>query len=225
MDPTPSNHSYGIPVAPIRRARNRIARVGIVGSVAAACLLTWIGVRGALQKRAIDAILKYDASVYALYGEYHRRWFIRVDRPSDLPVILWTAPQKRLRGYWVEDLPPKSIAWAVPMLGQRFATHVVEIVVHDRQFTDAEVDRLLVFPDVKVLDLAGTSITDAGLTKLASLEQLVELNLSHTQVTGRSTRLLDRCRDLQSLDLSGTEDSEVVAAELGRQLPHCSIIK
>ncbi|MFO0734168.1 MAG: hypothetical protein U0361_25030, partial [Nitrospiraceae bacterium] len=101
MDLIPSNHSYGIAVAPIRCARSRTARVGIAVCVAAACLLTWIGVRGALQKRAIDAILKYDASVYALYGEYHRRWFIRVDRPSDLPVILWTAPQKRLRGYWV----------------------------------------------------------------------------------------------------------------------------
>ena len=39
------------------------------------------------------------------------------------------------------------------------------------------------FPNLRILQLDNTSVTDAGLKSVAGLTRLVDLRLSHTQIT------------------------------------------
>jgi len=216
----------------------------------AACLLSgvlgWIAWRASAQHTTIEAILEFDATVYAQYGEYEYQPPLKIPvreisnvgsadsdekevvvNPLDFEntLTLVIGGGQRVVGYVVVDEPPEWIGWAIEMFGDDIGARVTGIYINDERFSDSDVDLLLEFPGLRELDLSDTKITDKGLTKLASLENLVNLDVSQTQVSGRSTRLLANCKGLRELDLSGTVDNAAVAEELQKQLSECWIIR
>lgn len=72
------------------------------------------------------------------------------------------------------------------------------------QLTDAGVRHLAAFPNLRHLNLQGTSVTDAGLAALADLRSLEALSLAWTAVTDAGVRALGALEQLERIDLSGT---------------------
>jgi Leucine-rich repeat (LRR) protein len=85
-------------------------------------------------------------------------------------------------------------------------THLVFLNLSRTDVGDATAARIP--RTVKILDLAGTKITDRGVEDLARLESLESLFLSGTTVTDRAVPALLRLRTLKFLYLSGTPVSE-----------------
>ena len=72
-------------------------------------------------------------------------------------------------------------------------------------FQDADIMRLnSIAPQVAILDLGGTQITDALFKDLAVFPNLTVLKLDHTQVTGEHIALLKPLRNLRTLNLTQT---------------------
>ena len=87
------------------------------------------------------------------------------------------------------------------------------------QFGDAELARLApLAPNLRWLDLAGTSVTDAGLSAVASMRNLVRLHLEHTAVTDAGLAQLAGLDDLAYLNLYGTAVTDAALPHL-RALP------
>jgi Leucine-rich repeat (LRR) protein len=60
------------------------------------------------------------------------------------------------------------------------------------------------FPDLRLLSLANTDVTDSDLIELFSLSRLESLNLARTSVTNAGLKQLQGIQSLRSLDLSKT---------------------
>lgn len=72
------------------------------------------------------------------------------------------------------------------------------------QLTDAGVLHLASLPNLRNLNLQGTSITDAALAAIAELRSLETLSLAWTAVTDAGVRALGTLDRLERIDLSGT---------------------
>ena len=70
--------------------------------------------------------------------------------------------------------------------------------------TDDGVRRLAGLPNLRHLDLSGTSVTDAGLAVLAQLPNLTRVSLSWTRVSDVGASALASCHALERVDLGGT---------------------
>jgi hypothetical protein len=164
-----------------------------------------------------------DASIAAQYGEYHYKpppMMHGKYEGGEFTIVLGRG--QRIDG--VVDEPPAYLGWMVTLFGEHCFTDVTEIqICDDRRFTDADVRLLLAFPELKVLDLSETAITDVGLTRLASLEGLVGLDVSGTNVSQKSLRRLSRCSKLRELDIRDTKADNRVAVYLKDSLPECWI--
>ncbi len=112
---------------------------------------------------------------------------------------------------------------------------------------DASLCHLASFPNLLILDLSGTDVSDAGLARLTVLPHLRELYLDYTCITGpglthlRNIKRLEilglSCSDvndeavkpltdlgfLKELDLSGTGISGVGLQRLQTALPRTSV--
>jgi uncharacterized membrane protein len=74
-----------------------------------------------------------------------------------------------------------------------------------RSFGNAELEALIPLGNnIKILDLAGTKVTDAGLTAIQQMPNLQELRLERTAVTDAGLKNLTKLRKLDYLNLYGT---------------------
>ena len=177
--------------------------------------------RGQVRKARVNALLKFDASIEARYGEYT---YIPPPAVTSGGTTLVLGGGQRLLGYYVSDEPSRLVGWVVPVLGKHCFARVTDIdVSYDDRFSDADVNLLLAFPDLRAINLSGTAVTDDGLAKLTAVEQLTVLDVSNTDVSPKSLRVLAKCKHLKELDISYTCADEEVVDYLKRQLPGCRI--
>lgn len=103
-----------------------------------------------------------------------------------------------------------------PVVSIDFAAHP--------DFRDDWLKHLRVFPELAVVRLSGTGVSDAGIEHLLELPQLSELSLDRSQVTDAGLAKLARLKQLKQLDLSGTQVSAEAVAELRKALPQLKIV-
>jgi hypothetical protein len=112
-------------------------------------------------------------------------------------------------------------------LGGLFSSDFSVASIYFNSLTDADLKnlqgRLEEQPDLKVLVLRGTQVTDAGLVHLQGLKKLDLLHLGNTQVTDAGLSHLQGLTQLRSLDLAGTQVTEEGVSRLREALPDCRI--
>jgi hypothetical protein len=72
------------------------------------------------------------------------------------------------------------------------------------QSGDGELELLERAPDLCVVELDGTFITDAGIGRMRNLKKLLRLSLAHTAITDAALESVARLKTLKALDLCGT---------------------
>ncbi len=87
---------------------------------------------------------------------------------------------------------------------QRYAPFIVEAELGRTAVTDAGVETLGQFKNLRALHLEGTAVSGRSLTKLSSLSQLTYLNLSGTKVTSDAVAALKAKPNLRHLYLFNT---------------------
>ena len=100
----------------------------------------------------------------------------------------------------------------------RFAPYIVEAELGRTAVTDASLETLAQFKNLRALHLEDTALTGRTLDKLSSLSQLTYLNLSETKVTGDSLGPLKRLPNLRHLYLFNTP-AEPASADNGLRSP------
>jgi uncharacterized membrane protein/mono/diheme cytochrome c family protein len=96
---------------------------------------------------------------------------------------------------------------------QRFAPFIVEAELARTEVTDAGVETLVKFQNLRALHLDGTAVSGRTLGKLSSLSQLTFLNLSETKVTSDAVAPLKLDANLRHLYLFNTPAEPAPAAE------------
>jgi hypothetical protein len=96
---------------------------------------------------------------------------------------------------------------------QRFAPFIVEAELGRTAVTDASVETLSHFKNLRALHLEGTAVTGRTLAQLSSLSQLTYLNLSGTRVTSEAVAPLKGKPNLRHLYLFNTPAEPTSAAE------------
>ena len=97
---------------------------------------------------------------------------------------------------------------------QQFAPFIVEAELARTAVTDASMETLAQFKNLRALHLEGTAITGRNLAKLSSLSQLTYLNLSATKVTSDALAALNKMPNLRHVYLFNTP-AEPVSADQG----------
>jgi Planctomycete cytochrome C len=87
---------------------------------------------------------------------------------------------------------------------QKFAPYFVEVSLARTSVTDASIDTLAKFSQLRVLHLEDTAVTGAGLQKLSSLTQLRYINLSGTRVSEAAIAPLHSMKQLRHIYLYNT---------------------
>jgi hypothetical protein len=98
---------------------------------------------------------------------------------------------------------------------QRFAPFIVEAELGRTAVTDAAVETLSHFKNLRALHLEGTALTGCTLAKLSSLSQLAYLNLSATRVTSDAVAPLKSTPNLHHLYLFNTPADPAPMADSG----------
>jgi hypothetical protein len=98
---------------------------------------------------------------------------------------------------------------------QRFAPFIVEAELGRTEVTDAGLETLGQFKNLRALHLEGTSISGRTLGKLSSLSQLAYLNLSATKVTSDALPPLKNMPKLHHLYLFNTPADPASMADSG----------
>jgi uncharacterized membrane protein/mono/diheme cytochrome c family protein len=96
---------------------------------------------------------------------------------------------------------------------QRFAPFIVEAELGRTAVTDASVETLSQFKNLRALHLEGTAVTGRTLAKLSSLSQLAYLNLSATRATSEAVAPLKDKPNLRHLYLFNTPAEPASAAD------------
>lgn len=208
------------------RLNRRIAFGGclVLGLLLSTAFVFWR--RGVEQQQHVDELLLRfgDAFVLARYDPSEFDEPPTVEDLEDGVITLktvWGGGQHRFR---IDDQQPHYLAWVVPLLGEHCFARVTYIRLNDQKFSDADVDLVLGFPELRDLNISETAITDVGLTKIASLENLINLDVSGTRVSPKSLRHLSRCRRLRELNISDTNADEQSVDYLKKALPDCWIL-
>jgi len=87
---------------------------------------------------------------------------------------------------------------------QRFAPFIVEAELGRTAVTDAGIETVRQFKNLRALHLEGTAVTGRTLAELSSLSQLTYLNLSGTKVTSDALSPLKSMPNLRHLFLFNT---------------------
>jgi len=105
----------------------------------------------------------------------------------------------------VPDATPPGPAWLHSLFGDGFFENVHTVILVNDEMTDAEMENLKEFSELKSLILGGTRVTDTGLENLTRLTQLIDLTLGGTQVTDTSLTCLRGLTRLETLHLNFTQ--------------------
>ena len=97
---------------------------------------------------------------------------------------------------------------------QRFAPFIVEAELGRTGVTDASIETLSQFKNLRALHLEGTAISGRTLARLSSLSQLTYLNLSATKVTSDTVAPLKSIPNLRHVYLFNTPAEPASAAEI-----------
>jgi uncharacterized membrane protein len=100
---------------------------------------------------------------------------------------------------------------------QRFAPFIVEAELARTSVTDAGVETLVQFKNLRALHLEGTAVGGQALGKLSSLSQLAYLNLSGTKVTNDAVAPLKLDANLRHLYLFNTPADPTPTGETSRR--------
>ncbi len=103
-----------------------------------------------------------------------------------------------------------------PVISVDFAAHP--------EFQDGWLEHLRAFPELAIVRLSGTGLSDAGIEHLVQLPQLNDLSLAQTRITDAGLAKLARLKRLKQLDLSGVPVSDEAVAELRKALPQLKIV-
>ncbi len=124
-----------------------------------------------------------------------------------------------------EGLPPLTEAQAEKLRSVGFlvspvvpGTGLLRLTCYGREKTvnDDALRALRPFaPQIAVLHLGGTRVTDGIWPELARFERLVHLDLHQTQVQGEGLQVLQGLSHLRVLNLYGTQVGDLAAASLG----------
>jgi uncharacterized membrane protein len=95
---------------------------------------------------------------------------------------------------------------------QRFGPFIVEAELGRTSVTDAGIETLSQFKNLRALHLEGTAVTGRNLAKLSSLPQLAYVNLSATKVTSDAVAPLKNTPNLRHLYLFNTPAEPVPVA-------------
>lgn len=103
---------------------------------------------------------------------------------------------------------------------QQFAPFIVEAELARTAITDAGLETLVQFKNLRALHLEGTAVSGRTLGQLSSLSQLSYLNLSGTKVTSDAVAPLKLDANLRHLYLFNTPAEPALAADTsGRSVP------
>lgn len=103
---------------------------------------------------------------------------------------------------------------------QRFAPFIVEAELARTTVTDAGVETLVQFKNLRALHLEGTAVSGQTLGKLSTLSQLTYLNLSGTKVTSDAVAPLKLDANLRHLYFFNTPAEPAPTADAGgRSIP------
>ena len=148
--------------------------------------------------------------------------------------------------------PPKPPGpdWLRKLIGENFFSEVEGVLIlGTSKVTDADLERLEGFPQLKTLMLGGnqsytdaglinlrrlpqlqalklgTEVTDAGLIHLSGLSQLNWLDLEGTHVTDAGLVNLKGLIQLKTLSVQRTNVTDVGVKDLQKALPNCNVIR
>jgi hypothetical protein len=127
---------------------------------------------------------------------------------------------------FIPNATPPAPKWLRSVVGDDYFRRVTLVDFcfgyRDRQrrvfppIADADLQCLLLLPDIRILDIGHAEITDAGLANLRNLKQLRLLYLYHTKVSGSGLSHLQSLPSLAHLDLKGAPLTPAGCQQLGR---------
>lgn len=123
--------------------------------------------------------------------------------------------------------PPKVQDVAAALGGKLYPKCIwvdgVYVDLHDQPVTDAGLQRLAGFTEIKGLNLVGTRVTDAGLKQIAGLINLRRLELNKTRLTDAGLAHLQALPHLEKLFLADTAISDAGLPRL-KGLPKLTLL-
>jgi Leucine Rich repeat len=136
---------------------------------------------------------------------------------------------RALRGHvWYDydyhNVGPSGPAWLRKLLGDNYFSEVDAVVFSIFGVRDADLVHLKGLPQLHVLDLSGTQVTDDGLLYVNGLITLQHLDLSNTRITDAGLVNLKGLAELQCLLVQDTQVTHAGVEELGKALPNCRIV-
>ncbi|MCI0358520.1 MAG: hypothetical protein L0211_08560 [Planctomycetaceae bacterium] len=173
------------------------------------------------QRAIVQSLLKFEGTVYALYGDYQYTPPATVAVDGGLSLVLGAG--QRVHGFSVRDEPSRFQRLLVSIFGEHACAKVSAVYWDTEPVSDNDLQLLDGIPQLRELHVGGTSVTDGGLVQIARLRHLTVLDLSSTRVTSSGIRQLAACTELRELDLSGTDVDEPDVERLKQAIPHCEI--
>jgi hypothetical protein len=104
-------------------------------------------------------------------------------------------------------------------------TKIRRLRIRQTKNLDNELRHLKKLPELEVLGLGLSNVTDRGLKHVARLRNLKTLSLGYTQVTDNGVLQLSSLHELEYLEIKNTEVTDAGADRLRLALPNCEIIK
>jgi Leucine-rich repeat (LRR) protein len=154
-----------------------------------ACVgMSWVGVKmqtARRQREAVEAIKKLGGSVAYDY---------EIDASGNF-----------LRGPEAPELTPPGPKHLRNLIGDDFYSDVVFVNIPNAQVMEGDLEQLEGLPQLRILELIGTNVTDMELRHLKGLTRLEKLWLNRTQVTGVGLQNLKGLTKLHTLRLDDTQ--------------------
>ncbi len=104
-------------------------------------------------------------------------------------------------------LPERSLTkWLCRWLGDDFCSSVYAVDLHETEVTDADLERLAAFVELRALQLGYTQVKGPGLAYLKPLSRLEFLDLGGPNLEASFIEPLKQLPNLRSLHLDGSSD-------------------
>ena len=129
---------------------------------------------------------------------------------------------KCTRRNFYDDLTPLQEA-AVWWRHNSAVNRVASVDLSKAAITDADLDTLLQFHDLRSLDLSDTRISDKAVAVVSELPKLKRLNLAGTAVTSECGESLQKLSNLVRLNLSNTQVDDDIIDNL-KKMPSLDVV-